>query len=51
LTPAGKAFLTSVMKVQPLTLVNQFEAFAINGIAGAYCHQHLPCVVMNLVGQ
>ncbi|KIM74380.1 hypothetical protein PILCRDRAFT_14526 [Piloderma croceum F 1598] len=34
LTPAGRAFLTSVTKVQPLTWVNQFEAFAINGIAG-----------------
>jgi hypothetical protein len=26
--------LTTVTKVQPLTWVNQFEAFAINGIAG-----------------
>lgn len=34
LTPAGKAFLTAVTKVQPLTWVNQFEAFAINGISG-----------------
>jgi hypothetical protein len=34
LTPAGKAFLTTITKVQPLTWVNQFEAFAINGISG-----------------
>src|SRR5882724_2898964 len=34
LTPAGRNFLTTVTKVQPLTWVNQFEAFAINGIAG-----------------
>jgi hypothetical protein len=39
LTPAGRNFLTSVTKVQPLTWVNQFEAFAINGIAGVV-HSH-----------
>jgi len=42
LTPAGKGFLTSITKVQPLTWVNQFEAFAINGIAGVL-HNHELC--------
>ena len=39
LTPAARGFLTSVTKVQPLTWANQFEAFAINGIAGVL-HNH-----------
>jgi hypothetical protein len=39
LTPATRGFLTSITKVQPLTGVNQFEAFAINRIAGVL-HNH-----------
>ena len=40
LTPAGRDFLTSITKVQPLTWVNQYETFAINEITGMlYNHE------------
>jgi hypothetical protein len=40
-TPANKGFITTIMKVQPLTWVNQFQAFTINGIAGVFHNYEL----------
>jgi len=39
LTPSGKDFFSSVLKLESTTLLKQFEAFAINGVHGVL-HNH-----------